>query len=285
MLALGACRRAEPAEEPREPIALAADVPELEIRADGIDRFTTCPPPGELGQHWIPQIPPWTPPAVAADAGVVNRFDSDFIARTRDRTSTEIASDATRREFRSCYRQGLVHHPTQDGRVAIILRIDGAGRVAKVESFGACELDAESIQCMYGVARRLRFPPPSGGSETVTLPGTFTSRDGVRRTVPTPNDAYTAATYVTLDAARSDFHTCDETARHDRRPVEATGTFSLDIAADGRVLKAWVDPWRGEQSILKCALKVLEGLKFPPPPDSNAKVIARLNFNPRQGTR
>ena len=54
-----------PAEEPREPVPLAADVPELEIRggADGVDRFTTCPPPGELGQHWIPTIPPWTPPA------------------------------------------------------------------------------------------------------------------------------------------------------------------------------------------------------------------------------
>src|SRR5687767_13705631 len=54
----------------------AADVAELEIRTEGVDRFSTCPPPGALGQHWIPPPFPWTPPAPApgpalssADAG------------------------------------------------------------------------------------------------------------------------------------------------------------------------------------------------------------------------
>jgi hypothetical protein len=281
-----------PADEPREPTPLAADLPELEIRGgDGIDRFTTCPPPGELGQHWIPPIPAWTP-APSADAGspfsaggTSAAIDADFIARTKDRTPTELASEATWRDFRHCYRQGLVRHPTQDGRVAIMLRVDGCGRVAKVESFGACELDPESIACMYGVARKLRFPPPAGGSETVTLPATFTSRDGVRRTVPTPNDAYTAATYVTLDAARPQFHACEEAARREARSVQAHGAFTMNVAADGRVLDAHVDPWDGDQRLLMCAADVLRALKFPPPPDSNAKVIARLNFNPRQGSR
>ena len=275
-----------PADEPREPLPLAADVPELEIRGgDGVDRFTTCPPPGELGQHWIPSIPPWSPPAAKTDAGPPLPMDADFIARTKDRTATELAADATQRDFRHCYRQGLVHHPTQDGRVAIILRIDGNGRVAKVESYGACELDPESISCMYGVARKLRFPPPASGSDTVTIPATFTSRDGVRRTVPTPNDAYTAGTYVTLDAARPQLHGCDEQARREGRPVQAHGAFTMDIAADGRVLNAHIDPWSGDPSLLLCAANVLRSLKFPPPPGSNAKVIARLNFNPRQGSR
>lgn len=275
-----------PPEEPREPLPLAADVPELEIRADGIDRFTTCPPPGELGQHWIPTIPAWTPPAGAkTDAGPPLPLDADFIARTKDRTATEMAVDATHRELRACYRQGLVRHPTQDGRVAIVLRIDGNGRVANVESYGACELDPESITCMYGVARKLRFPPPAAGSETVTIPATFTSRDGVRRTVPTPNDTYTAATYVALDAGRPQFHRCDDAARREGRSVQAHGAFTMDIASDGRVLGAHVDPWSGDQALLLCAADVLRGLKFPPPPGSNAKVIARLNFNPRQGSR
>jgi hypothetical protein len=263
----------------------AADVPELEIRGSGVDRFTTCPPPGDLGQHWIPPLPAWTPPPRAADAGPPIPIDQDFIARTQDRTLTEIAVEATHRDFRSCYRQGLVRHPTQDGRVAIVLRIGGDGRVAKVESYAACELAIESISCMYGVAQKLRFPPPTPGAETVTIPAVFTSRDGVRRTVPTANDAYTAGAYVTLDTARPALHTCEESARREGRAVQATGTFTMDVASDGRVTKAHIDPWTGDRTLLMCAARALEGLTFAPPNGGKGTVIARLNFNPRQGTR
>ncbi|MBX3228363.1 MAG: AgmX/PglI C-terminal domain-containing protein [Labilithrix sp.] len=288
LLAIG-CGAGASTNEAMEPATpLAADLPELEIRAEGVDRFMTCPPPGELGQHWIPPIPPWSPPPVPADAGT-RPVDPDVLARTRDRTMTEIAVEATYKDFRSCYRKGLIRHPTQDGRVAIVLRIDGAGNVAKVESYGACELAPESLTCMVDVARRLRLPPPATGSETVTVPATFTSRDGVRRTVPTANDAYTADAYVVLDSARAKLHACDESARRAGRAVEATGTFSMDVAVDGRVTKAHVDPWTGDQSLLQCAARVLEGLKFRPATGQNAgqttKVIARLNFNPRQGSR
>lgn len=287
-LAVASCgsRTETPAADPsRMDVVAAADLPELEIRSSGVDRFATCPPPGDFGQHWIPQLPSWTPPPRAADAGPPLPVDQDFVARTAQRTLTEIAVDATHRDFRSCYRQGLVHHPTQDGRVAIVLRIGPDGRVAKVESYAACELAPESISCMYGVAQRLRFPPPSAGAETVTIPATFTSRDGVRRTVPTGNDAYTAAAYLTLEMARPSLHTCEEQARRDGRPVQSTGTFTMDIAEDGRVTKAHVDPWTGDQALLLCAARVLEGLRFTPPAGGKGAVIARLNFNPRQGAR
>jgi hypothetical protein len=264
--------------------APAADLPELELRSNGVDRFTVCPPPGDLGQHWIPPLPPWTAPHVAADAGPIV-VDQDFVARTKDQTLNEIAIEATHREFRGCYRQGLVHHPTQDGRVAIVLRIGEDGRVAKVESYAACELAPESINCMYGVAQRLRFPPPQPGGETVTIPAVFTSRDGVRRTVPTDNDAYTAGAYVVLDTARPALHTCDQQARRDGRAVQATGTFTMAVAADGRVTKAHVDPWSGDRSLLDCAAHALETLHFAQPVGGRATVIARLNFNPRQGSR
>ena len=289
LLVLPSCGSADTpnAIEPSRRDALAADMPELEIRSSGVDRFTVCPPPGDLGQHWIAPLPPWNPsPVAAADAGPPLSIDPDYIARTADRTPTELAVEATHRDFRSCYRQGLVRYPTQDGRVAIILRIDGAGRVAKVESYGACELAPESISCMYSVASRLRFPPPPSGSDTVTIPATFTSRDGVRRTVPTQNDAYTAGAYVSLEAARPSLHRCEEAARREGRAPSATGTFTMEIASDGRVMKAHVDPWSGDQQLLMCAARSLEALRFSAP-ESGARgtVIARLNFNPRQGSR
>jgi hypothetical protein len=264
----------------------AADLPELEIRSTGVDRFTTCPPPGDLGQHWILTPPPWTPPPLPKDAAPPpSQVDQDFVARTEDRTLTEIAIDATHRDFRSCYRQGLVHYPTQDGRVAIVLRVATDGRVAKVESYSACELAPESISCMYGVAQKLRFPPPTPGAETVIIPAVFTSRDGVRRTVPTPNDSYTAGAYLTLEGARGALHACEEKARRDGRVVQATGTFTMEIVADGRVVKSQLDPFSGEETLLSCASTALQALRFAPPDGGKGVVIARLNFNPRQGTR
>lgn len=299
LAALAACGR--PAGDPsldgaRRPPT--AEVAELEIRAQGSDRFTRCPPPGELGQHWIPTPPPWTAPAASAPASAPPPVDEDYVTRTKDYTTTEQAIEATHRDLRSCYRKGLVHAPTQDGRVGLVLRIGPDGKVARVESYAACELAPESLACMEGVVGRLRFPPPAGGADTLVIPAVFTSRDGVRYTTPTNDDAYTASAYLTIDGARPALHACERQARRDQRPMHATGTFTLALRADGTVARAHVDPWAGEQSLLLCAAKALEQLRFPPPPPldgragdagiaseaskATATVIARVNFNPRQ---
>ncbi len=268
-----------------------AEVAELEIRALGVDRFTVCPPPGDLGQPWFPQPPAWNGAAAEAavvapvDAGAPEPIDQDFITRTKNYTPTEQAIEATHREFRACYRHGLVRDPAQDGRVAIVLRIGSDGKVARVEEYAACEISTESIACMKSAAARLRFPPPAAGSDTVLIPAVFTSRDGVRRTSGTTNDSYTARAYLTMEAARPGLHACEEQARRDLRPMQAAGTFTLSLGANGQVSSAHVDPWTGEQSTLACAARELEKLRFAPPPSGKGSVIARLNFNPRQGGR
>ena len=269
------------ASKTRTPVA---EIAELEIRALGVDRFAVCPPPGELGQPWFPQPGPWTAPP-GADSGVPEPIDEDFITRTKDRTPTELAVDATHREFRGCYRRGLVRDAAQDGRVAIVLRVGADGRVARVEEYAGCEIDAESISCMKAAAGRLRFPPPSGGSDTILIPAVFTSRDGVRRSSGTVNEAYTARAYLTIEAARPGLHACEQEARGKLRPIQATATFTLTLDASGKVTRAHVDPWTGEQSILACAAHELEKLRFSAPPSGAGFVIARLNFNPRQGGR
>ena len=196
-----------------------------------------------------------------------------------------LAIQATHRDLRSCFRKALVRHPTQDGRVALVLRVGPDGRVAKVEEHAACELAPEAIACMKATVARLRFPPPPGGQDTITIPAVFTSRDGIRRTTPTANDAYTAGAYLVVESARPALHACEAEARRALRPLEATGTFTLRLARDGAVSHVHIDPWTGDQALLVCAAKALERLRFEPPPEGQGVVLARLNFNPRQGTR
>jgi hypothetical protein len=286
-IALSSCGKGELGMVPFDPSKRqtpVAEVAELEIRAVGVDRFTTCPPAGDLGQSWFPQPGPWTAPAIV-DAGAAEPVDQDYITRTKNYTPTEQAIEATHRDFRTCYRRGLVRDPAQDGRVAIVLRIGGDGHVARVEEYAACEIAVESISCMKAAAARLRFPRPASGSDTVLIPAVFTSRDGVRRASGTTNDSYTARAYLTMESARPGLHACEEQARRDLRPMQAAGTFTLTLGADGKVSRVHVDPWTGEQSTLACAARELEKLRFAPPPSGTGSVIARLNFNPRQGSR
>jgi hypothetical protein len=275
-----------PPVEPAHRTPPAAEISELEIRGGGanVDRFALCPPPGELGQQWFPPPAQWAPPPPSGDAGTVY-VDQDFIARTAGRSPSELAAEATHRDFRSCYRRTLTHGASPVGRVAIVVRVGPDGKVARVEEYAACEIDPEAIACMKGVAARLRFPPPANGSDTITIPATFTSREGLRRTAATPNDAYTASAYLTLEAARPALHECDEHARREGRPLQATGTFTMNVAADGRVMRTHVDPYTGERTLLECAVRALDHLAFAPPPGGQGVVIARLNFNPRQGAR
>ncbi|HEY8075071.1 MAG TPA: AgmX/PglI C-terminal domain-containing protein [Labilithrix sp.] len=285
-LVLVACGSGQASQTPVDPNHRppSAEIGELEIRASGLDRFTTCPPPGELGQNWIPTPFPWTPPPRDPNAPPPE-IDQDFISRQQGRTNTEAAQDATHRDFRACYRRGLVHDPTQDGRLAVVLRVGPDGHVVKVEVYGACEIQPDSIACMEAAAARLRFPPPPSGSDTITIPATFTNREGARHVPSTYDDTYTASSYVTIESGRPAYHACEEQARKDLRPVQATATFTLDVAGDGHVLHTHIDPWTGDQPLLVCAARALERLVFAPPPGGKGTVIARLNFNPRQGSR
>jgi hypothetical protein len=307
-LGLAGCGGDERGMTPIDPSRLhtpLAEVAELEIRARGVDRFTVCPPPGDLGQPWFPPPPPWAPSAIASPPasappasappatsappipgdGAPTASESLSVPSTRDRTPSELAGEASHRELRACYRRGLVHDPAQEGRVALILRVGADGRVARVEDYAACELAEESLACMKAAASRLRFAPPPGGSDTVILPAVFTSRDGVKRASGSLNESYTAQAFLVIESARPGLHACEQQARRDLRPPQAAATFTLAVGKDGQVLRAHVDPWTGEQSLLACAAHELEKLRFPAPASGAGTVIARLNFNPRQGSR
>lgn len=292
MAALG-CGGGDPSTLPVDPSVRrppTAEVAELEIRGSGVDRFTRCAPPGALGQHWIPTLPAWTPTTSAAPPAPEPslpspELDRSYVSRTKDRTAAEQAIEATHRDFRGCFRRSLVRDPAQDGRVAIVLRVGPDGKVAQVESHAACEIAPDAIACMKQVGARLRFDPPAAGSDTITIPVAFTSRDGVKKTQATENDAYTASAYLTVESARPSLHACETEARREHRDLEAQATFTMTLSGEGRVTHVHIDPWTGAEPLLVCAASALERLAFAPPPGGRGTVIARVNFNPRQGTR
>lgn len=254
------------------------EIANFEIHADGVDRFVSCPPNGELGQDWIPPIPQWTPAAVDPDAGVTT--PSSIVPPGSHWSQTEKAIEDTRLQFRTCYHRGLVRDPSQDGHVAIVLRVSADGTVRKVEAWGACDLQREVIQCLKDTAGKLRFAPPASGADTIVMPAVFQPRAG-RSTTSTENDAYTAAAYVALESLRPELHACEETARRSGGESAAWGFFKMPIDKNGAVTGAAVDPFGGNQETLECAAKVLQTLHLPPPTAGRGEVQLRLDFNPR----
>jgi hypothetical protein len=300
------------------------EVAEFDVTENGIDRFLYCPPPGELGQDWIPPLPTWSsPPSTEGteaqrEGGVLprpdemptlgrsrgattepsKRTDQPTSTDPRENVSPDVPSDVmhgptptekaiadTREAFRACYNYGLIYDPTQDGHVAIVLRIGRDGRVAKVESWGACEIASPTIECMRDAAKKLRFRPPAGGSATVTIPAVFTSSSVVRRTSPRPNEVYAAAAYVAVEGIRQEFHACERSALESGGSVSATATFALDLDDRGKVLHANIDPWTGDKNLLACAAAAFGRMAFPPPPGGKGSVLVRLAFNPRAGSK
>jgi len=266
-----------PAEDPAY-TPPSAEISELELRPDGIDRFASCPPLGELGQPWVPTPVPWAPPPDASATTPV----APPIA---DRSRTESAVEATHREFRSCQRRTLVRGASPDGHIAIVMRIAPDGHVAKVEELAACEVLPEAITCMMQVAAKVHFNPPGPGGDTVVVPSTFSGREGLKQQAPSRNDSYTASAYLTIEGARPMLHACEEALRGEGRPVAASGTFTLSVGAEGRVTNTRIEPWSGERPVVDCAARALAALQFTAPPGGKGFVIARLNFNPRQAAR
>lgn len=292
-----------PIEERRSDMT-SVEIAEFEVSEFGADRFTHCPPPGELGQRWIPDVPAWKPSAAPAPTDkrdAASRSDSgatSFAFKEGDippagtngptvqgaNARAERVIEVSRQAFRHCYNRGKLYDPTQDGHVAIVVRIAKDGRVAKSEAYGACDLSTEVIRCMMDTASELRFDAPQPGEETVTVPVVFHPTGG-SNAVPKANGVYTAEAYLAVESGRPAFHACEERARKGGKSVVASATFALDLDAKGSIVHAHVDPWSGDQDLLKCAAEAMDHLRFPAPPSGQGHVLVRLAFNPRPGTK
>jgi hypothetical protein len=257
-----------------------AELTTFEVRHDGVDRFEHCPPAGDIGQEWLPPLPDWKPAPALTEA----RSDSadgapeatPLPAPASQRELVDQAERITHAPFRHCYHDGLRFDPTQDGHVAVVLRVGSKGKVEAVETWGGCDIAPETIACLRDEAKHLNLPPPAAGYATVVVPGIFTE-DHPR--VRAANDGYTAAAYVAVEAIRAQFHHCEDAARRDGSSRYARATMTIDVDATGHAQHVSIDDWKGSQSLLACAAEVLRDATFPAPPTGRGRVIAPIAFN------
>jgi hypothetical protein len=299
---LAACGSGPPPAGPvdRRLKVTAVELSAYEVRQDQIDRFEHCPPAGELGQEWLPPIPEWHPSASAAvpvpdgsaasdaDAGLPpapTPSSSDVAPAAAPANMTTLTGEAVKATlvpFRRCFHRGLIYDPTQDGHVGIVLRVDGTGHVASVETWGACDLTPAAIVCMRDEAKYVHLPPPLGGAVTVTVPAVFTQ--GAPRTKG-PNDAYAAGAYVAVESMRARLHGCLDAAHAQGTDVTASAVMTVDVDADGHGVHIAVDQWKGGHELLGCAAQVVREAPFPKPPSGQGRIVVPIVFNPRPGTR
>ncbi|HEY8430674.1 MAG TPA: AgmX/PglI C-terminal domain-containing protein [Sandaracinaceae bacterium] len=79
-------------------------------------------------------------------------------------------------QFRNCYERRLKVNNRLEGRVNVRMRVDRSGAVSAVAVGGTLN-DSEVLSCVRGIANRIRFPAPTGGScAVVQAPFNFTPR-------------------------------------------------------------------------------------------------------------
>jgi hypothetical protein len=237
-------------------------------------------------------VPPiTTAPASAGDGASVSfaisspgdpaASSANLGERQRGRAEHVLAQLRTR--FRDCWHRGLFDDPTQNGHVALALRVGADGRVGNVESYGACSLSTNVVTCLRDTAKEMRFET-SESDDTVIVPLVF-AEGAPHRVAMGPNDAYTADAYVAIEAARPAIRTCAREARKGGGTPTASATLLLDVDPHGKVVHEHVDHFTGDKGELLCAAKAVGAVVFPAPPRGRAYVIARVAVDPPSGTK
>lgn len=258
-------------------------LPPFELRYDGLQRFEYCPPRGDVGQPWIPPIPGVDTRSVAAPAPAAPTPDAepnpDLPVPTAPVSGelTSFALDPITAAFRHCRPQGMPRGPAPDARVAVVLRVDRTGRVARVETWAACGMTYAALGCLRSEALNLHLPPPAAGSATVVVPAVYF---GDLPTGAAVDDSYAAGAAVAIESVQPRLYACMDASRRAGKSVEAQGRFTIDIDRKGKSARVDVDLWRGNGALLLCAGEAVHDAPFPAPPIGWGRVVVTIVFDP-----
>jgi len=130
-----------------------------------------------------PPPPPPVPDEVAhgPDGGMRVAGNSNPCVQKCNGTTTSAmvaAVNARAGSARPCYERALRVNSTLEGKMTVNLRIDPQGNVCSTGISQDAIHSTEVANCVMGMFRAAKFPPPSGGCVDVNVPLSFVPREG-----------------------------------------------------------------------------------------------------------
>ena len=131
-----------------------------------------------------PPPPPIEEPTAAIDAGPTRVATTNYgpcgVNKCGGSINTALSSAVSARagSARPCYERALRVNATLQGKLTVSVRVDPQGNVCSASITQDAVHSPEVSNCVTGMFRSAKFPPPTGGCMDVNIPLNFTPREG-----------------------------------------------------------------------------------------------------------
>jgi len=131
-----------------------------------------------------PPPPPIEEPTATVDAGPTRVATTNYgpcqVAKCGGAINTALSSAVSARagSARPCYERALRVNATLQGKLTVSVRVDPQGNVCSASITQDAVHSPEVSNCVTGMFRSAKFPPPTGGCMDVNIPLNFTPREG-----------------------------------------------------------------------------------------------------------
>jgi TonB family protein len=131
-----------------------------------------------------PPPPPIDEPVAAVDAGPTRVATTNYspcqVAKCGGAINNALSSAVSARagSARPCYERALRVNASLQGKLTVSVRVDPQGNVCSASITQDAVHSPEVSNCVTGMFRSAKFPPPTGGCMDVNIPLNFTPREG-----------------------------------------------------------------------------------------------------------
>jgi TonB family protein len=131
-----------------------------------------------------PPPPPIEEPTAVVDAGPTRVATTNYspcgVAKCGGAINNALSSAVSARAgaARPCYERALRVNSALQGKLTVSVRVDPQGNVCSASITQDAVHSPEVSNCVTGMFRSAKFPPPTGGCMDVNIPLNFTPREG-----------------------------------------------------------------------------------------------------------
>jgi TonB family protein len=132
-----------------------------------------------------PPPPPIEEPTALVDAGPTRVATNNTggpcqVAKCGGSINNALSSAVSARAgaARPCYERALRVNASLQGKLTVSVRVDPSGNVCSASISQDAVHSPEVSNCVTGMFRSAKFPPPTGGCMDVNIPLNFTPREG-----------------------------------------------------------------------------------------------------------